>query len=137
MIDLPTRIRFSSLASLYLADSGKPTRRHACWQSPFALGTAADRADRERRIKLAGELWLRNFDLRFSGQLWIFDDEAGTSWAFRRCRRPGGRHLKVGPMPEVMHMGGRPLFGYRLRYRECDDADLDKLLLSLVEPKAA
>lgn len=132
-MDLATRVRYRSLESWYLADGGKPSRRHACWQSPFALyAEAGDRADRERRIQLAGDIWLRNFDLRFYGQLWMFDDVAATTWVFRRCREPGGRHIRLGPIADVAMSAGRQLFGLELRYRESDDPAHEQLLRSLL-----
>jgi hypothetical protein len=137
---LDERVAARALEEWYLAPDAdadeRPARRHPCWQSPFALGRGeGERADRVRRILKAGDIWLKNYDLRFAGQLWISDHEAGTTWAFRRCRTPGGKHQVVGPLPLVVVERGRRLFDTPLRYAESSDRELDRLLLSFVAPR--
>lgn len=131
MIPLAHRVRRRSLDRWYFAAGGEPARRHLVWQSPFALARADEAwPARFERIRTAGGLWLRNFDLRFAGQLWLVDEVSGTTWAFRRPRRPGEQNLIAGPIAGVLIEGGRRLFRSAVRYRETDDAELDALLLS-------
>ena len=135
MNDLVARVHRRSIESWYLAERGEPERLHPAWQSPFALNIGiASAAERARRIHLAGAIWLKNDDLRFAGQLWISDLASGTTWAFRRCREPGGKHLYLGPIHRVLVSRGRPLFRYPLRYSESDDPEQDRLLLTMAPP---
>jgi len=131
MIQLAHRVRRRSLERWYLAAAGEPARRHLVWQSPFALAGAHEPpARRFERIRTAGGLWLRNFDLRLAGQLWLLDEVTRTSWAFRRYRRPGEQNLVVGPLAGLLIDGGRQLFAAGVRFVETDDQELDALLLS-------
>lgn len=147
MSTLSREVRERSLREWYLADDRgpdagpppRPSRPHLAWHSPFALPLpgAGSVAQRARRIRKAGDIWLRNHDLRFSGQLWLWDEGAGTTWAFRRCREPGGQHLRLGPLPLVVLERGRRLFDHPVFYRETDDPELEALLLSLAPPREA
>lgn len=131
MIPLAHRVRRRSLDRWYLAAAGEPARRHLVWQSPFALAGADEPpARRSERIRIAGGLWLRNFDLRFAGQLWLVDEVDRTTWAFRRYRRPGEQNLIAGPLSGILIEGGRQIFRSAVRFRETDDRELDALLLS-------
>jgi hypothetical protein len=87
--------------------------------------------ERRERILCAGEIWLRNFDLRPFSQLWITDVAAKLSFIFRRCCRPAEYHVTLGPIDDLIVERGEWLFDYPIVYREANESPFDDLLYKL------
>ena len=110
-----------ALGHLYLADAAPAAPAHCpVWLCPFQIVPPdASPEETERRVVLAGALWLRNLDLSFAPQLTISHVERPWSMIFQRGQRPGEDTLHIGPFGRRLIMrGGTPLPNVPFVYRE-------------------
>lgn len=106
---------------LYMSDvpSDQSLPKHYIWQSPLLLPQdLSDFDELNRRIRKAGNLWLKNNDLRCFNQLIITHKPAWISYVFQRSQLPNQYPLTAGPIPRRLIREGTPLPPYPLIFQE-------------------
>jgi hypothetical protein len=94
-------LRAQALEHVYLSPGADlAPAPHLTWHGPFLYATADEGVSRQlERARRAGELWLRNFDLRTACSLVLSHLREPWSFVFSRAQRPGQAQQIAGPMP--------------------------------------
>ncbi len=117
---LEERVRRLTLKQIYQRQeepSALPT--HLLWQAPLAAAAPNDPVGvLSARMELAGRLWLRNLDLRFSRRLIISHCEEPLSYVFQRANLPDETNLVAGPSRVSLLRHGPTMFHLPIRFFE-------------------
>ncbi len=133
------KLRRDALEHLYVADEvPAQLAPHLIWQSPLMLAKPGEPWEcTEPRVRHAGELWIRNTDLRPYAQLVICHRERPWSILWQRAMSPGDRAVMVGPLPmQLLRKGARTLLGLPLSYLESEKAMHPAVCRELAGPGA-
>ena len=132
-------VRQRSFAHLYMAEPPPPGTQlppHPLWQAPFMLAAAeAPWAEVMARARLAGQLWLMNYDLRPFNELIIAHASEPWFTGFQRGERPDEDQVLIGPYARRVldPATATPLFG-PLVYREAEQSSGREMWRQLATP---